>query len=140
MIILDTNVISELMKEYPNQSVSNWITKHRPTNLVITAIAIAEIQRGILRLPEGKRRQKLGDNFTSFVENAFGGRILPFDEAAAYAYGEISAQREAAGFNTDAVDLMIAAIAIIHNATLATRNLKDFKDCGVDLVNPWDQT
>lgn len=138
MIILDTNVISELMRVNPEPIVLKWIEGQKATNLSITAIGIAEIQRGILRLPKGKKRKTLHENFIAFIENAFAGRILPFDERAAYLYGEIASDREKAGFNTDAIDLMIAAIAKNYNATIATRNIKDFKDCGVKLINPWD--
>lgn len=138
MIILDTNVISELMRVNPEPIVLKWIEGQKTTNLAITAIGIAEIQRGILRLPKGKKRKMLHENFIAFIENAFAGRILPFDERAAYLYGEIASDREKAGFNTDAIDLMIAAIAKNYNATIATRNIKDFKDCGVKLINPWD--
>ena len=138
MIILDTNVISELMRVNPEPIVLKWIEGQKATNLAITAIGIAEIQRGILRLPKGKKRKTLHENFIAFIENAFAGRILPFDERAAYLYGEIASDREKAGFNTDAIDLMIAAIAKNYNATIATRNIKDFKDCGVKLINPWD--
>ena len=137
MIVLDTNVISELMRESPDETVLAWFAKQKPTNLVITAIAIAEIQRGIQRLPTGKRQQQLAENFTGFIDSAFGGRILPFDENTAYIYGDIASEREKAGFNTDALDLMIAAIVKHHNAAIATRNTKDFKDCGIKLVNPW---
>jgi len=137
MIILDTNVISELMKETPDEIVSVWLGKQKSGNLAITAIAIAEIQRGILRLPEGKRRQKLGTNYNEFIESAFSGRVLPFDEQAAHIYGDIASKREKAGFNTNAVDLMIAAIVKCHKASIATRNTKDFKDCGIKLINPW---
>ncbi len=140
MIILDTNVISELMKQKPDPAVSGWIAGQTPMKLAITAIAIAEIQRGILRLPEGKRRQKLGNNFTHFIEEAFRGRILSFDERAGYIYGDIASQREKAGFNVDPVDLMISAIAKSHNAAVATRNIKDFRDCGIRLINPWTET
>lgn len=125
------------MKQNPDAAVLAWISKQKQANLAITAIAIAEIQRGILGLPEGKRCQKLGANFMSFIDNAFSGRILPFDEHAAHIYGDISSQREKAGINTDAVDLMIAAIVKYYNASIATRNTKDFKDCGIKLVNPW---
>ncbi len=138
MIILDTNVLSELMRSSPETKVLKWIEEQKATNLVITSIGVAEIQRGILRLPKGKKRNTLHENFKAFVENAFAGRILPFDERAAYLYGEIASDREKAGFNTDAIDLMIAAIAKNYNATIATRNIKDFKDCGVKLINPWD--
>lgn len=137
MIVLDTNVISELMRESPDKTVLAWFARQKPTNLVITAIAIAEIQRGIQRLPAGKRQQQLAQNFADFIENAFGGRILPFDENAACIYGDIASEREKAGFNTDALDLMIAAIVKHHNAAIATRNTKDFQGCGIKLINPW---
>lgn len=137
MIILDTNVISELMKTDPDECVSGWIAKQKPTDLAITSIAIAEIQRGILRLPLGKHRKKLGVNFNDFISTAFSGRILSFDEQAAYIYGAIATTREKAGFNIDAVDLMIAAIVKSHKASIATRNIKDFKECGIKLINPW---
>ena len=138
MIILDTNVISELMKERPDQNVVEWINKQKQTILAITAITVAEIQRGISRLPEGKRRDRLDNNFIDFVENAFNGKILAFDEYAAYIYGKISSEREKAGFNTDAVDLMIAAIVKNHNGSIATRNTKDFQGCGIKIINPWE--
>jgi len=137
MIILDTNVISELMRAEPNPSVLKWIDAQKTNNLAITAIAIAEIQRGILRLPKGKKRNILNKNFLEFVENAFVGRVLSFDEKSAYLYGKIASEREKLGFNTDAVDLMIAAITKNNKASIATRNVKDFKDCGVKIINPW---
>lgn len=138
MIILDTNVISELMRAEPNSHVLEWVDARKANNLAITSIAIAEIKRGILRLPEGKRQNTLNKNFLEFVKNAFVGRVLSFDEQSAYLYGEIASEREKAGFNTDAVDLMIAAIAKKNKASIATRNVKDFKDCGVKIINPWD--
>ena len=138
MIILDTNVISELMREEPHKNVKAWIAVHKPANLSLTTIAIAEIQRGLARLPKGKRRNLLGNNFSIFVKDAFGGRILSFDEKAAYIYGGIAAKREKEGFNTDAVDLMIAAIVKSQNASIATRNTKDFEGCGIKIINPWN--
>ncbi len=138
MIILDTNVISELMREEPHENVKVWIAAHKPASLSITTIAIAEIQRGLARLPKGKRRNTLNSNFSTFVTDAFGGRIFSFDEEAAYIYGEIAAKREKEGFNTDAVDLMIAAIVKSQNASIATRNTKDFKGCGIKVINPWE--
>ncbi|PHR62206.1 MAG: VapC toxin family PIN domain ribonuclease [Robiginitomaculum sp.] len=138
MIILDTNVISELMRSTPDRHVLAWFASQKPSNLAITAIAIAEIQRGILRLPVGKRRANLSASFLEFVEEAFHGRILAFDASAAYIYGEIASEREKSGFNTDSVDLMISAIVKNHKASIATRNTKDFKDCGIKLINPWE--
>jgi len=139
MIILDTNVISELMKEQPDSQVKQWIGSQKPQDLALTAIAIAEITRGLSRLPKGKRRNILGQNFTAFVHDAFGGRIFPFDEEAALLYGGVSATREQAGMKADPVDLMIASIAKNHNASIATRNIKDFKVCEITLINPWEK-
>ncbi len=138
MIILDTNVISELMREEPHPKVKEWISTQKPIHLGLNVITIAEIQRGLARLPKGKRRSMLETNFTNFVTEAFGGRIFSFDEDVAYIYGDIAAKREKEGFNTDAVDLMIAAIAKSQNAGIATRNTKDFEGCGIKIVNPWD--
>lgn len=137
MIILNTNVISELMRTQPDANVKQWIKAQKIIHLAITAITIAEIQRGLARLPEGKRRTQLTANFSDFVAEAFSGRIFPFDEEAAYCYGEIAATCEAEGINTDAVDLMIAAIAGSRRAAIATRNVKDFTGCGVAIINPW---
>ncbi|MBL4629953.1 MAG: type II toxin-antitoxin system VapC family toxin [Paraglaciecola sp.] len=138
MIILDTNVISELMKNDPNPAVKVWIGKQKSSNIAITVIAIAEIQKGIMRLPKGKRQTSLIKSFKSFMADAFSGRILPFDERSAYLYGNITAERVKNGFNTDAVDLMIAAVAKNCRASIATRNIKDFQGCGIKIINPWD--
>lgn len=137
-IILDTNVISELMREAPDQKVTAWIDTKKPLYLGLTTITIAEIQRGLIRLPMGKRRARLTTSFTSFVKEAFSGRIFSFDEDAAWIYGEIAAKCESKGLNTDAVDLMIAAIVKSHNAAIAARNTKDFLGCGIEIINPWE--
>ena len=137
MIILDTNVISELMKEAPNPHVTQWINRQKAHELALTVIAIAEIMRGLSRLPKGKRRQRLEFNFRAFVRDAFAGRTLPFDEQAALVYGELSASREKAGLAIDPVDLMILSIAETHQASIATRNVRDFEGCDVPLINPW---
>ncbi|MBX3617057.1 type II toxin-antitoxin system VapC family toxin [Nitrosomonas sp.] len=137
MIVLDTNVISELMREQPDANVKRWIKAQKPIHLAITAITIAEIQRGLARLPEGKRRTQLTVNFLNFIAEAFSGRIFPFDEEAVYRYGEIAAACESSGINTDAVNLMIAAIASSKQAAIATRNVKDFTGCNVAIINPW---
>ncbi len=139
MIILDTNVISELMKDYPDQSVRNWISSQKQSQLAITTITIAEIQRGISRLPAGKRQDKLETNFLAFIGQAFSGRVFSFDEPAAYLYGELASEREKIGLQADAVDLMIAAIVNTNNAMLATRNVKDFTHCGFTIINPWSE-
>jgi len=138
MIILDTNVISELMRESPNETVAEWSASHKPFHLALTTISIAEIQRSLERLPKGKRRTELESSFSHFIKQAFSGRIYTFDEDAAYIYGKVSMRRERVGLNADAVDMMIAAIAISQNASIATRNVKDFEECGVNIINPWD--
>jgi predicted nucleic acid-binding protein len=137
MILLDTNVISELMKQQPDAGVVAWIGRQSPAALGITTITIAEIERGLARLPKGRRRQRLEVGFAAFVKEGFIGRIDAFDEESARVYGQIAAKREAEGFNTDAVDLMIAAIAKVHNASVATRNTKDFDGCDLKVINPW---
>lgn len=137
MIILDTNVLSELMREEPNPTVEAWVRSQNASRLALTTVTLAEIQRGLFRLPKGKRRQRLETNFASFINSAFQGRLYSFDAKAAFIYGEISAKREQEGFNTDAIDLMIAAITKSNHASIATRNVKDFQGCGITIVNPW---
>ncbi|PCI83431.1 MAG: VapC toxin family PIN domain ribonuclease [Hyphomicrobiales bacterium] len=137
MIILDTNVISELMKPSPDLAVKDWVARQKAVNLAVSTITIAEIQYGILLLPQGKRRLRLQSNFEAFIDGAFLGRIFAFDEASAYIFGEIAAERKKSGFNTDSVDLMIAAIAKQNRADIATRNVKDFVGCGIGVINPW---
>jgi toxin FitB len=137
MIVLDTNVISELMRAAPDAGVTAWLAAQDPLDLAITTITIAEIQRGIVRLPNGRQRKSLEERFSAFVEEAFPGRLLVFDRDAAYACGEVSAARERKGLHADAVDMMIAAIVKTAGATLATRNARDFEKCGIPLANPW---
>ncbi len=137
MIILDTNVVAELMREEMDSNVVVWFQNMEAKNLGLTVIAIAEILRGIERLPKGKRRQRLDQNFKEFLQRGFQGRIFPFDENAAFLYGGIAASRERVGLSVDPVDLMIAAIAKSLQASIATRNTKDFEGCGLTLINPW---
>lgn len=137
MIVLDTNVVSELMRPAPDVGVKAWLAAQDPLLLATTTITIAEIQRGIVRLPNGARRRSLEQRFGAFVDVAFSGRLLPFDRDAAFAYGAVSAARERKGLHADAVDMMIAAIAKCAGASLATRNTGDFEECGIALVSPW---
>lgn len=137
MILLDTNVISEFMREKPDPKVLNWFANQKSILLNISTISVAEISRGISRLPDGKRKANFQISFNAFLREAFDNRILSFDLASANVLGELSEKRENAGRHVDIVDMMIAAIAYTQNATVATRNIKDFEDCGVALVNPW---
>ena len=136
MIVIDTNVASELMKPSPDPAVRDWIVAHRGDRLHTTAITVAEIRYGIERLPAGRRRDLLkltaDDLFSAFKE-----QILPFDAAAAAVYPLVVTQRERVGMPIDGLDAQIAAICRTRDARLATRNLKDFVDTGLDVVNPW---
>ena len=138
MIILDTNVVSELMRPLPDKKVAHWIASQNQTDLYVTAITIAEITYGIERLPEGKKRDDLGIRFTIFAETAFKDRVLAFDKNAAMKYARIAAACKKKGQNIDSIDLMIAAMSIHKAIPIATRNIKDFEPCGVLLINPWE--
>lgn len=138
MIVLDTNVLSEFMRPKPHESVMAWVEGFLPIQLCTTAITVAEIRRGIGLLPEGRRRNALvaaaGDVFDLYLH----GRILPFDAVAADIFADITTKHRNTGRSLAAFDAQIAAIARANDAILATRNMKDFQDCGVRLVNPWD--
>ncbi len=138
MIIIDTNIISEMMKTSPNLKVISWIDKQDATLLYITTITIAEIAYGINVLPEGNRRRSLEDSFYKALEAAFKHRILSFDEAAAHLYGKVMGQRKLRGRPLSMPDGQIAAIALMNNFSIATRNIKDFVGCEVNLINPFD--
>lgn len=140
MIILDTNVVSELMRKTPIVVVETWIRSQNPDEIAVSAVTVAEILRGIFLLPLGQKRTLLNDDFDDFITDTVANEILPFDHAAAIKFGRLAADRKQCGFNTDSVDLMIAAIALTHNAKLATRNTRDFEGCGIELINPWLET
>lgn len=137
MVILDTNVISEFMQQKPNNQVAKWVDKVATKSLYTTWINIAEINRGISRLPEGKRQIELRNNFLGFINSAFSDRILAFEQIAAGHYGQLCAMREKQGLNVDPIDLMIVAIAKKYQYKIATRNERDFSDCGIGIINPW---
>ena len=136
MIVVDTNVVSELMKAEPSVVVRAWVLERGQRELRITAITVAEILYGIERLPRGKRRTTLR-NAAVEAFSRFADEILPFDAAAATIYPEIIGSRGRLGRPISGYDAQIAAICRAHNARLATRNLTDFADVGVDLIDPW---
>ena len=137
MIVLDTNVISELMRRTPSRSVSDWIDLQSSGSLFITAVTEAEIGYGLALLPPGRRRDVLTDAAERAFRGLFGGRILPFDGEAAVLYATIAAESRAAGRGISQFDCQIAAIARARGAALATRNADDFVGCGLEIVNPW---
>lgn len=135
MILLDTNVLSELTKPTPNDKVVAWLGQTEPA-LAIPTIAIAEMAYGIEKLTEGKRREHLSTALRRLAES-FDDRLLPFDLAAAWAYGDILAIARKAGQPMSVPDAAIAAIARSNDCALATRNIKDFQTTGLDLTDPW---
>ena len=137
MFLLDTNVISELMRATPAPSVLSWFSTQDPSTLYLSAVTEAELRTGIAILPAGQRREGLRAALDATIAEDFEGRILPFDTDAAKTYAEIASMRRAAGRPIADADCQIAAIARAAGAVVATRNLRDFEGCGVDLVNPW---
>lgn len=135
MIVLDTNVLSELMRPEPEAAVLNWMAAQTDA-LYVTALSYAEILFGIDLLPRGRRRQRLGEQAAAMFTEDFAGRILGFDLATAPAYAAIAGKRQKAGQRLSPIDGMIAAIAHVHGASIATRD-GDFSGCGVPLINPW---
>lgn len=136
MIVVDTNVVSELMKAEPSAVVRAWLVGRDRDELRITAITVAEILYGIERLPKGRRRTALRGTAVE-VFSRFADDILAFDAAAAAVYAEIVDRRDRKGAPISAYDAQIAAICRAQGASLATRNVKDFTDVGVDLIDPW---
>ena len=137
MILLDTNVISELMKPNPDQGVVNWLDSQFVSTLYICAVTRAEIELGIALLPAGRRRQSIS-RAAQNVFTRFSGRCLAFDEMAAVQYAHIVAGRSQQGRPIHVEDAQIAAIALASGLQLATRNVKDFTDIpGLNLLNPW---
>jgi toxin FitB len=137
VIVLDTNVISEVMKPVPDAQVMTWLRGQPLQELTITAVSVAEISYGLRLLPQGRRRSDLAARFRTFLAQGFSDRILAFDAEAADLYGEIVTIRRAAGHPIEAFDAMIAAIARSRTASIATRNVVDFEGCGVPLRDPW---
>lgn len=137
MILLDTNIISEIMKSAPSVSVVNWLNQQNPDIIFISTITIAEISYGLHILPHSKRRKLLESRFEQYVSQAFTQRILIFNKSAAKLYGEVMGYRKTMGKPLSILDGQIAAIALSNNASVATRNLKDFTDCGINLINPF---
>jgi toxin FitB len=137
MIVLDTNVLSEALRPVPELSVLEWLAKQPRASLFITTVTRGEILYGIRLLAEGKRRRGLWDAAKQIFDADFADQILSFDSDAADMYADIAAARRTAGKPISQFDAMIAAMARSRGASLATRNAKDFEDCGVDVINPW---
>jgi toxin FitB len=137
VIILDTNVVSELMKEAPAAPVVRWVAFQAAASLYTTSITEAEILHGVLLLPAGRRRNRLQAAAEAMFGEDFGGRVLSFGSDAARAYAPIAADRRRGGRPISHFDAQIAAIGRSVRAAIATRNTSDFEGCGVKLINPW---
>ena len=137
MIILDTNVISELTRPVSDSGVIAWLDSLPPEEAAITAITAAELRYGVRRMPDGRRKTELSEAVSALINTDFRGRVEPFDVLAADQYADVVTARERAGKPIGISDAQIASICRVLNATLATRNTSDFTGTGVDLINPW---
>lgn len=138
MIILDTNVISELARIDPEPNVVTWLDSLPATEIATTAITAAELLYGVTRLPDGRRRAAMAETIDALINEDFRGRVEAFDSLAAEQYATVVVGREKNGRPVSTADAQIAAICRVHSATLATCNTGDFTQTGIDLVNPWD--
>ena len=136
MIVLDTNVLSGLMEPDDSRVVA-WLDKQPPESIWTTAVTIFEIRFGLALLPSGRRKRQLGDAFEKVLDEDLEGRILPFDHEAAAEAANRAAERRAIGKPLDFRDIEIAGIVASRRATLATRNVRHFRDLGIELVDPW---
>lgn len=137
MILVDTNVVSELMRPAPAPEVLAWFARQDVAALFLSAVSEAELRAGAAYLPAGRRRDGLVAAIDAMVAEDFAGRVLAFDSAAARSYAAIAASRRAAGRPIAEADCQIAAIAQAHGAAVATRNVSDFLGCGVAVIDPW---
>jgi len=137
MILLDTNVVSEVMKAAPNPAIIAWVDKAPRATLFVASVTEAELLYGVALLVPGRRRDGLARAICLTFARYFRGRVLPFDSAAASAFAEIAASRRKAGRPIGQSDAQIAAIARSRKATLATRDKADFEGCEVTVVDPW---
>lgn len=137
MVILDTNVISEVLRPAPDAAVGNWMEKQAVAALSTTAVSEAELFLGAALLPQGHRRRELEQSILAILQRLFVGRVLSFDRTAAKAYADVASARRRIGRPISTLDAQIAAIARAHGAAVATRNVADFTDCGIDVVDPW---
>lgn len=136
MIVVDTNVISELMRPAPDSHVLRWVRAQPSGELRTTSVTVAEIRYGIERLPDGRRkndmRRSVNDIFSAFADSVF-----PFDTPAAEAYARLVSRRDGLGLPIDGFDAQIAAICQARGADVATRNVKDFRETGINIIDPW---
>jgi predicted nucleic acid-binding protein len=139
MLVLDTNMLSEIMRSEPERKVADWIVRQQSDELFTAAVCQAEILSGLAVMPSGRRRTELEEAARAMFTDDFDGRVLPFDVEAASAYAVVFAARRKAGRPSGTIDLMLAAIARVRGASVVTRNVADFEGVGVAIINPWDE-
>lgn len=139
MIVLDTNVLSELTRQVPDPAVLAWLDGLPGEDVGTTAITAAELLYGVSRLAEGRRKAALIDAVYGLLRDDLAGRVEPFDEDAAACYADLVAERERHGRSISMADAQIAAICEARGHSLATRNTRDFLDAPITLINPWEQ-
>lgn len=137
MILLDTNVLSALMRRMPERLVVDWLDRQPAESVWITSITLFEVRLGLALLPAGRRRKALQDTFARLLEDDLQNRVLDFDAAAANEAAALAAARQRAGRPVDLRDTQIAGIAVARRAALATRNIRHFADLDVPLIDPW---
>ena len=137
MVVLETNVVSELMRASPHPQVLGWLDGQDARGLFMSAVSEAEIRTGLGLLPDGRRRRELTEAADLVLNELFRGRVLPFDAAAARVYADIACQRRAVGRPMSQFDCQIAAIARSVGMAVATRDVDGFSGCGIDVINPW---
>lgn len=137
MIVLDTNVISELTKASPDANVLTWLDGLVASEVATTAVTVAELRYGVARLPDGRRKTQLLGAIEALITQDLDNRVEPFDHPAAREYATVVADRERIGNPIMVADAEVAAICRARGARLATRNIKDFVDTGIELVDPW---
>jgi predicted nucleic acid-binding protein len=138
VIVLDTNVVSELARPRPSQPVIDWVDKRDSSNFLITALTAAEMRAGVAVLPNGRRKRDIGSRVEALLTDTFAGLVLCFDIDSSDHYAEILVIRIRAGQPISVIDAQIAAVCRQHQCVLATRNVTDFAGTGIELVNPWD--
>jgi predicted nucleic acid-binding protein len=139
MILLDTNVLSSLMRPVPEELVVKWLDSQPRSSIWITAITAMELRYGLEIMPKGRRRDSMLEILEKLLSEKIEGRVAPFDTAAAQQAGDLMAARKLRGRTGEYRDTMIAGIALSNRATLATRNTAHFADLSVKVVNPWDK-
>lgn len=139
MILLDTNVISEMMRFRPEPAVAAWLDKQLEEDLWTASVVLAELLSGIEMMPPGRKQRTLREAVEGMIAEDFREQVFKFDLPAARNYGQILSSRKRIGRPIREMDALIAATALANGATLATRNTANFEDCGVQLVDPWQK-